>query len=53
MEMVKCSICNEETEQGFIICGEIHCSKECLQKTMTLDEYSKAHDEDEDDYYWT
>jgi hypothetical protein len=56
LELVKvelCTICASPTDEGFILNGDIHCSKHCRRQTMTDEEYEVAHAEDDDSFYWT
>lgn len=49
----KCTVCNEPTDEGFILNGDIHCSVACRQQTMSDEAYAEAHAEDDDSFYWT
>lgn len=50
-ELETCKVCGEDTEHGFIVGGEIHCSEKCLHKVVTPEEYEELFDNDE--AYWT
>jgi hypothetical protein len=54
-EMRICDKCGKEMLEGYVIEGgfEYYCSKECLLKEMTWEEFLELYDDGEGDSYWT
>jgi len=51
----KCDKCNKVFNEGYCIEGgeEYYCSKECLLKVMTEEEFDDLYDNGNGDSYWT
>lgn len=51
--MRKCYVCNNEVEVGYFAQGDYYCSDDCLSKDFTNEEWKQAHEDDNDEFYWT
>jgi len=51
-EVRKCDVCGAYMMEGFYDNGSNYCSKGCLHKHHTDDEWKELYNSDSDSYYW-